>query len=123
MAWVPQRRSQIHRTHREVIGERAARDHAALMPLPPPRISLHPTPEWAQEWIDSLLASAGRGIDPASATQTLAEYGDARRARRPATTSAPNACGNCHPCSIAPAGREGPNGRLAAAVRVAAVDP
>jgi transposase len=34
-AWVPQRRSQIHKTHREVIGERAARDHAALKPLPP----------------------------------------------------------------------------------------
>jgi hypothetical protein len=34
-AWVPRRRSQIHKTHREVIGERAARDHAALKPLPP----------------------------------------------------------------------------------------
>ncbi|MGI5519221.1 hypothetical protein [Streptomyces sp. CA-106131] len=34
-AWVPQRGSQIHKTHREVIGERAARDHAALKPLPP----------------------------------------------------------------------------------------
>jgi len=34
-AWVPQRRAQIHKTHREVIGERAARDHAALKPLPP----------------------------------------------------------------------------------------
>ncbi|WP_456302306.1 IS21 family transposase [Streptomyces chartreusis] len=34
MAWVPQRRAQIHRTHREVIGHRAARDHAALRPLP-----------------------------------------------------------------------------------------
>jgi transposase len=34
MAWVPQRRAQIHKTHREVIGERAARDHAALKPLP-----------------------------------------------------------------------------------------
>ncbi|PZH16109.1 transposase, partial [Streptomyces sp. NTH33] len=34
-AWVPQRRGQIHKTHREVIGERAARDHAALRPLPP----------------------------------------------------------------------------------------
>ncbi|MEU2931264.1 IS21 family transposase [Streptomyces sp. NPDC007251] len=33
-AWVPQRRSQVHRTYREVIGERAARDHAALKPLP-----------------------------------------------------------------------------------------
>jgi hypothetical protein len=27
--------AQIHKTHREVIGERAARDHAALRPLPP----------------------------------------------------------------------------------------
>lgn len=35
MAWVPLRRAQIHQTHREVIGERAARDHAALKPLPP----------------------------------------------------------------------------------------
>ncbi|MFE9313487.1 IS21 family transposase, partial [Streptomyces sp. NPDC006706] len=35
LAWVPQRRAQIHKTHREVIGERAARDHAALKPLPP----------------------------------------------------------------------------------------
>nr|WP_167534912.1 IS21 family transposase [Streptomyces galilaeus] len=34
-AWVPQRRAQIHKTHREVIGTRAARDHAALKPLPP----------------------------------------------------------------------------------------
>ncbi|MFD7533532.1 DUF6924 domain-containing protein [Streptomyces sp. NPDC059849] len=34
-AWVPQRRAQIHKTHREVIGHRAARDHAALKPLPP----------------------------------------------------------------------------------------
>ncbi|MFE5113686.1 IS21 family transposase [Streptomyces sp. NPDC056663] len=33
--WVPQRRAQIHKTHREVIGHRAARDHAALKPLPP----------------------------------------------------------------------------------------
>lgn len=32
--WVPQRRDQIHKTHREVIGERAARDHAALKSLP-----------------------------------------------------------------------------------------
>ncbi|MGW1818612.1 Mu transposase domain-containing protein [Streptomyces sp. NPDC002125] len=34
-AWVPLRRAQIHKTHREVIAERAARDHAALKPLPP----------------------------------------------------------------------------------------
>jgi hypothetical protein len=34
-AWVPLRRGQIHKTHQEVIGERAARDHAALKPLPP----------------------------------------------------------------------------------------
>ncbi|MEU9945816.1 IS21 family transposase [Streptomyces lavendulae] len=34
-AWVPHRRAQIHKTHRDVIGERAARDHAALRPLPP----------------------------------------------------------------------------------------
>jgi len=34
-AWGPVRRAQIHKTHREVIGERAARDHAALRPLPP----------------------------------------------------------------------------------------
>ncbi|MET9760122.1 IS21 family transposase [Streptomyces sp. NPDC006372] len=33
-AWVPRRRDQIHKTHREVIGIRAARDHAALRPLP-----------------------------------------------------------------------------------------
>ncbi|MEV3856958.1 IS21 family transposase [Streptomyces sp. NPDC050095] len=33
--WVPRRRDQIHKTHREVIGIRAARDHAALRPLPP----------------------------------------------------------------------------------------
>ncbi|WP_442481155.1 Mu transposase domain-containing protein [Streptomyces sanglieri] len=32
---MPQRRAQIHKTHREIIGERAARDHAALKPLPP----------------------------------------------------------------------------------------
>ncbi len=31
--WVPQRR-QTHRTYQQVIGERAAHDHAALRPLP-----------------------------------------------------------------------------------------
>ncbi|MET8748336.1 hypothetical protein [Streptomyces sp. NPDC004728] len=34
-AWVPRQRAQIHKTHREVIGHRAARDHAALKTLPP----------------------------------------------------------------------------------------
>jgi transposase len=34
MAWVPLRRARVHRTHREVIAERAARDHAALRPIP-----------------------------------------------------------------------------------------
>jgi hypothetical protein len=33
-AWVPIRRGQVHRTHGEVIGVRAARGHAALGPLP-----------------------------------------------------------------------------------------
>ncbi|WP_329167096.1 IS21 family transposase (plasmid) [Streptomyces sp. NBC_01717] len=33
--WVPQRRAQAHRTHLQIIGERAARDHVALKPLPP----------------------------------------------------------------------------------------
>ena len=33
MAWVPQRRARTHATHHEV-GHRAARDHAALTPLP-----------------------------------------------------------------------------------------
>lgn len=33
-AWVPIRRGQVHRTHGEVIGVRALRDHAALNPLP-----------------------------------------------------------------------------------------
>ena len=32
--WVPIRRGQVHRTHGEVIGARAAVDHAALKPLP-----------------------------------------------------------------------------------------
>ncbi len=32
--WVPQRRARTHGTHHEVIGHRAARDHAALKPLP-----------------------------------------------------------------------------------------
>ncbi|MGH8920622.1 MAG: IS21 family transposase [Actinomycetes bacterium] len=32
--WVPLRRAQVHRTHGEVIGVRAAADHAALRPLP-----------------------------------------------------------------------------------------
>ncbi|WP_435849261.1 IS21 family transposase [Streptomyces lavendulocolor] len=35
MSWVPLRRAQVHKTHREIIGHRAARDHAALKPLPP----------------------------------------------------------------------------------------
>jgi transposase len=34
MAWVPQRRARTHRTHGEVIGVRAGRDHAALRPVP-----------------------------------------------------------------------------------------
>jgi transposase len=39
--WVPVRRGQVHRTHGEVIGVRAERDHAALRPLPahPYRVS------------------------------------------------------------------------------------
>lgn len=32
--WVPIRRAQVHRTHGQVIGERAKVDHAALRPLP-----------------------------------------------------------------------------------------
>jgi hypothetical protein len=32
--WVPIRRGQVHRTHGEPIGARAAADHAALRPLP-----------------------------------------------------------------------------------------
>jgi len=32
--WLPIRRAQVHRTHGEVIGVRAAADHAALRPLP-----------------------------------------------------------------------------------------
>lgn len=34
MAWVPDRRSRTHRTHGEVIGNRAVHDHTALRPLP-----------------------------------------------------------------------------------------
>ena len=34
LAWVPVRRRTTHRTHGEVIGVRAQRDHAALRPLP-----------------------------------------------------------------------------------------
>jgi Integrase core domain len=33
-AWLPVRRGQVHRTHGQVIGERAAADRAALTPLP-----------------------------------------------------------------------------------------
>lgn len=33
--WVPHWRGRVHRTHGEVIAERAARDRAALLPLPP----------------------------------------------------------------------------------------
>ncbi|MCX5529825.1 IS21 family transposase [Streptomyces sp. NBC_00006] len=33
-SWVPLRRARVHGTHHEVIGERAARDHAALRALP-----------------------------------------------------------------------------------------
>jgi hypothetical protein len=33
-AWLPVRRAQVHRTHREVIAVRAERDRAALSPLP-----------------------------------------------------------------------------------------
>ena len=35
--WAPLRRAQVHRTHQEVIGVRAAADHAALRPLPASR--------------------------------------------------------------------------------------
>jgi transposase len=34
MAWVPMRRAKTHRTHGEVIGVRAGRDHEGLRPLP-----------------------------------------------------------------------------------------
>ncbi|WP_030164017.1 IS21 family transposase [Spirillospora albida] len=34
LAWVPVRRRTVHRTHGQVIGVRARRDHAALRPLP-----------------------------------------------------------------------------------------
>lgn len=34
LAWVPLRRRRTHATHGEVIGVRAARDHAALRPIP-----------------------------------------------------------------------------------------
>jgi transposase len=34
LAWVPARRAAVHRTHGEVIGVRARRDHAALGPVP-----------------------------------------------------------------------------------------
>jgi len=34
LAWVPARRATVHRTHGEVIGVRAGRDHAALGPVP-----------------------------------------------------------------------------------------
>src|SRR5260370_36078222 len=34
LAWVPVRRAITHRTHGEVIGVRARRDHAALGPVP-----------------------------------------------------------------------------------------
>ncbi|MFC5911692.1 Mu transposase domain-containing protein, partial [Streptacidiphilus monticola] len=34
LAWLPQRRARVHRTHGEVIGVRAVRDHLALRPLP-----------------------------------------------------------------------------------------
>lgn len=34
LAWVPVRRRTVHRTHGEVIGVRAHRDHAALRPIP-----------------------------------------------------------------------------------------
>lgn len=34
MDWAPIRRGQVHRTHGQVIGERAEADHAALRPLP-----------------------------------------------------------------------------------------
>ncbi|MDG4787140.1 IS21 family transposase [Micromonospora sp. WMMD1102] len=34
VAWVPQRRAVRHRTHGEIIGVRAVRDHAALRPIP-----------------------------------------------------------------------------------------
>ena len=34
LGWVPLRRQAVHRTHGEVIGVRARRDHAALRPIP-----------------------------------------------------------------------------------------
>ncbi len=34
-AWLPIRRAQVHRTHGQVIGQRAEADRAALTPLPP----------------------------------------------------------------------------------------
>ncbi|WP_329138235.1 tyrosine-type recombinase/integrase [Streptomyces sp. NBC_01476] len=52
---------------------------------------MQPTPDAAREWIDTVRASAARGIGPATSNQTLAEYGNAhmqlaRRGLEPKTT-------------------------------------
>lgn len=57
ITWVPQRRAPAHRTHQQIIGERAVCDHVALRSLPPTRI-------W---WLNGTYGRSARTAWPPSA--------------------------------------------------------
>ena len=73
-AWVPVRRGQIHRTHGELIGVRAERDHAALRPLPEQRYRVTEA-HLRRVGRDSLISFGG------SAYSVAARAGDGRPTR------------------------------------------
>lgn len=58
IVWVPIRRAQVHRTHGQVIGQRAAVDHAALRPLPGTGFAVDPG-DLRRVGKDALVSFAG----------------------------------------------------------------
>jgi hypothetical protein len=82
--WVPIRRSQVHRTHGELIAARAAVDHAALRPLP------------ALPYLvcEKYLRRVGRGSSSASRRPTAVRPGpgSASSCGCPPTPSPPTGC-------------------------------
>jgi transposase len=104
LAWVPVRRATVHRTHGEVIGARAQRDHAALAPVPVRRISSRTgtcgtsaRTAWSRSR-PTRTPSPRRGCSPASWS---------RSAPRPAPSACTPPCptGTASPCSRSTSGR------------------
>lgn len=56
--WVPIRRAQVHRTHGQVVGQRAVVDHAALRPLPATSFEVNPG-DLRRVGKDALVSFAG----------------------------------------------------------------